>query len=100
MEAKDLRHFCMWLAGKRQTMAQLFESVFTLGRICYAAGGFGAQRRLLGLRCFGDSRLALDDIRALLRCRSDSLRFGYGPNSAHPPAFGLRAKRLHHAAAS
>ena len=73
-------------------LASLRDGVPASGRAGHAAGGLGAHRRDLRLRRRHRSRLAHDDLPALLRGRRHlfGLRHGADPRHSPPHGFGLK----------
>ena len=64
--------------GAAKTWSRYESVALILGRSFNTAGTFGSHHRIHGLCDFGYSRLAHDDLPAILRCRCDLLRFRNG----------------------
>ena len=88
-----LRLVLAGLDGFEPALEQLRESLFDAGWSFDAAGALRAFHRVFRLRRLASSRLAYDDLPALLRGWRDFLRLRHGADAADPVARDLQAAK-------
>ena len=96
LATQGVRHLVVGLARHGRAVAPLPRPVHVPCRPGDAAGYFGAQRRVVGLRRVDRPGVALDDLRTLLRRRSGAVGPRHGVDTVNPDAWVARPERLHH----
>ena len=91
-----LRHPCHGIARLGKALAPLRTGLPASRGPGNPSGRVRAHGGQFRLRDLDHSRLARDDLSAILRCGRDLLRFCDGHDARHPAAQVLRPRRFHH----